>query len=95
MLILLDDVQFKTSDTFYTYISRTFGLGEKSIKSGEDLMKVIEDYDGQLEFYIYDVNDLDEERHSFASKIINILMECRDNDRDRISVVYRNGGEGL
>lgn len=94
MLLLIDDVQFKTKGTFLEFISRSFGKGADGIQDLDDLKKAIYEKGGEIEFVFYDFEEIPDEVKEFANEVVSTVLDCRIAN-PLISVVYRSGADGI
>ncbi|MBR1739928.1 MAG: hypothetical protein IJ737_06525 [Ruminococcus sp.] len=94
MLVLIDDVQFRSKEGFFEFLSRALGQGPDGIDSEEKLKNFIDTYHSEIEFVFYDFEDIPEEMKEFAGGIVNLILDCRRRN-DEISVIYRTGDEGI
>ncbi len=95
MLLLIDDVQFRTKETFLEFISRSFGKGSDGINDIESLKKAVNERGSEeIEFVFYDFEEIVDEVKDFANEVVSAILDCRIANQ-QISVVYRNGADGI
>jgi len=77
MLVMLDDIQFKDEETFFTFMSQSLGLGVDGIDNLDKLYDVVSEYDDELEIIINDYDDVTDDMRKFAKKAVGVFMDCR------------------
>jgi RNAse (barnase) inhibitor barstar len=91
---MIDDIQFKSQETFYTFMSQNLGLGTDGITDEDKLYDVISEYKEPLEIVIHDYDDIDVENRKFAKKMVQTIMDCRMANR-KLKVTFQQGEECL
>lgn len=77
MLVMLDDIQFKNEETFFTFMSQSLGLGTDGINDLDKLYDVVSEYKDELEIIINDYDDVTDDMKKFAKKAVGVFMDCR------------------
>lgn len=77
MLVMIDDVQFKEKEIFYTFMSRSLGLGPDGITDENKLYDVISEFKEPLEIILNDMEDVPEENKKLARQALKIFMDCK------------------
>ena len=54
MLVMIDDVQFESSERFFDYISKALGCEDGGIKSVSKLFDVLCEFEDDIEVTFYD-----------------------------------------
>ena len=80
MLILLDDIKFNDKNDFFLYINHFFK--DKEILNEDALYDHLAETSEHLEFIISDFDEVKEEGRTFANKIMKILLDARNSNRN-------------
>lgn len=94
MLIMIDDVQFKSKEKFFVFMSQNLGLGADGINNEDKLYDVVSEFKEPLEIVIHDYDDVDEESRKFAKNIVGMLMDCRMVNK-KLKITFQHGEENL
>lgn len=77
MLVMLDDIQFKDEETFFTFMSQSLGLGTDGIDNLDKLYDTVSEFKDELDVIINDYDDVTDEMRKFAKKAVGVFMDCR------------------
>ncbi len=89
MLVMLDDIQFKNEETFFTFISQSLGLGIDGIDNLDKLYDAVSEFKDELDIIINDYDDVTEDMKKFAKKAVGVFMDCRMvNKKLRVSFMH-------
>lgn len=77
MLVMLDDIQFKDEETFFTFMSQSLGLGADGIDNLDKLYDTVSEFKDELDVIINDYDDVTDEMRKFAKKAVGVFMDCR------------------
>lgn len=77
MLVMLDDIQFKDEETFFTFMSQSLGLGVDGIDNLDKLYDAVSEFKDDLDVIINDYDDVTDEMRKFAKKAVGVFMDCR------------------
>lgn len=80
MLILLDDIKLNDKNDFFLYINCFFK--DKEILNEDALYDHLAETSEKLEFIINDFDEVKEESRTFANKIMKILLDARNRNRN-------------
>ena len=94
MLVMIDDVQFRTDETFFVFMGQSLGLGADGIKNEDELYDAVSEFKEPLEIIVHDYDDITEDRRKFAKKMISVIMDCHMVNK-KLQIEFQHGEENL
>lgn len=87
MLVMIDDVQFESTERFFCYISKALGCEEEEIKTVSKLFDVLCDFEDEIEVTFYDTDEIKDEMKPFAEEVLAAFMNAQ-NTNEKLSVLF-------
>lgn len=89
MLVMIDDVQFESSEKFFRYISKALGCEENEINSAGKLFDVLCKVQEETEVVFYDKDEIPQEMRNFADSIFAACLDAKSSN-DKLTVSFDN-----
>ncbi|MGN0595373.1 MAG: hypothetical protein ACI4I6_09450 [Hominimerdicola sp.] len=79
MTIIIDDINIKSPEDFYPFISKSLGIDYDRITDENSLYDVVSEMksDEPLEIIMNDFDELEGEELKFARKVLSVFMDAR------------------
>ena len=79
-MVMIDDVQFESSERFFKYISRALGCAEDEIDSAGKLFGVLCDFEDEIDVTFYDKDEIPAKMKNFAEEIFAAFLDAKSNN---------------
>ena len=87
MLVMIDDVQFESSERFFDYISKALGCEDGGIKTVSKLFDVLCEFQDDIEVTFYDTEEIKPEMKKFADEVFAAFMNAKTTN-DKLTVLF-------